>query len=121
MICSLILAIHNTLQPYTKKRVNALESVYLTILAVMAVMPLLKAEDTNNITGIKQVVSSLLLISTMILTLVLFACKLVRILKGKYKPSERSVQLEEYESIEDSSDINLEQRERRQIFGIIFG
>lgn len=121
MICSLILAIHNTLQPYKKKRVNALESVYLTILAVMAVMPLLKAEDTNNITGIKQVVSSLLLISTMILTLVLFACKLVRLLKGQCKPSERSVQLEEYESIEDSSDINLEQRERRQIFGIIFG
>lgn len=117
MICSLILAIHNTLQPYTKQRVNALESVYLTILAVMAVMPLLKAEDTNNITGIKQVVSSLLLI----LTLVLFACNLVKLLKGKCKPSEKSVQLEEYESIEDSSDINLEQRERRQIFGIIFG
>ena len=121
MICSLILVIHNTLQPYEKKRVNALESVYLTVLAVMAVMPLFKAEDTKDITGIKEFVSSLLLISTMILTLVLFACKLVRLLKGKSKPSERSVQLEEYESIEDSSDINLEQRERRQIFGIIFG
>lgn len=114
MICSLILAIHNTLQPYKKKRVNTLESVYLTILAVMAVMPLLKAEDTNDITGIKQVCSSLLLISTMILTLVLVACKLVTLLKGKGNPSE-------YESIEESSDIDLEQRERRQIFGIIFG
>ena len=121
MICSLILAIHNTLQPYTKQRVNALESVYLTILAVMAVMPLLNAEDTSDITGMKNVVSSLLLISTMILTLVLFACKLVRLLKGKCKPSERFVQLGEYESIEESSDINLEQRERRRIFGIIFG
>ena len=121
MICSVILAIHNTLQPYKKKRVNALESVYLTILAVMAVMPLLKAEDTSDITGMKKVVSSLLLISTMILTLVLFACKLVRLLRGKGKPSERFVKLEEYESIEESSDINLEQRERKQIFGIIFG
>jgi len=121
MICSVILAIHNTLQPYKRKRVNALESVYLTILAVMAVMPLLKAEDTDDITGIKQVVSSLLLISTMILTLVLFACKLVRLLKKKGKPSERFAQLEEYEPIEESSDIDLEQRERRQIFGIIFG
>lgn len=121
MICSVILAIHNTLQPYKKKTVNALESVYLTVLAVMAVMPLLKVEDTKDITGIKQVVSSLLLIFTMTLTLVLFACKLVRLLKGQGKPNERFHELGEYESIEESSDIDLEQRERRQIFGIIFG
>lgn len=118
MMCSVILAIHNALQPYKEKKVNALESVYLTILAVMAVMPLLKAE--YDIIGIKHVVSSLLLIS-IILTVVLFVCKLVRLLKGRGQPNERFVELEEYESIEGSSDIDLEQRERRRIFRIIFG
>ena len=120
MMCSLILAIHNALQPYKEKKVNALESVYLTILAVMAAMPLLKAEYSNDITGIKHVVSSLLLIS-IILTVVLFVCKLVRLLKGRDEPNERFVELEEYEFIEGSSDIDLEQRERRRIFRIIFG
>lgn len=118
MMCSVILAIHNALQPYKEKKVNALESVYLTILAVMAVMPLLKPEYES--TGIKHVVSSLLLIS-IILTVVLFVCKLVRLLKGRGEPNERFVELEEYESIEGSSDIDLEQRERRRIFRIIFG
>lgn len=118
MMCSVILAIHNALQPYKEKKVNALESVYLTILAVMAVMPLLNPEYES--TGIKYVVSSLLLIS-IILTVVLFVYKLVRLLKGRGEPNERFVELEEYESIEGSSDIDLEQRERRRIFRIIFG
>ena len=60
LMCVLVLAVHSSFQPYKKKRVNVVESLYLVVLCVLAVMQVLqKADIANNVCSTLLIIASL--------------------------------------------------------------
>lgn len=120
VICTLILAIHSIFQPYRLKRVNVVETLYLYILCIMAIMQVLQKNDVANC------VCSLLLMSTTAHTFALTLFKAVTFFQKRCKKScpTRCRHRRDYGSIKQTTDVEesltFEQKERKNIFDIIF-
>ena len=120
VICTLILAIHSIFQPYKLKRVNVVETLYLHILCIMAIMQVLQKSDVANF------VCSLLLMSTTAHALALTLFKAVTFFQKRYKKScpTRCIHRRDYGSIKQTTDVEesltFEQKQRKHIFDIIF-
>lgn len=119
-MCAFILAVHSMFQPYRKKRVNVVESLYLYILCVVAIMQILQESDY-----ISNIVCSILMIITTIHAGGLTCYKAVGFFERRFKcscpkpcPRQRN-----YGSMEEAaidSSIDEAQRRRKDIFDTIF-
>ena len=119
IMCSLTLCIHSIFQPYIKKRVNVVETLYLYILCIMAIMQVLQNPDIAN------TVCSLLLIITTIHAVVLTGYKAVGFFQRRAKRScgRRCDYRQEYGSMGETQverSLDAEQIQRKNIFDIIF-
>ena len=120
VMCSLILAIHSIFQPYRMKRVNVVETLYLYILCIMAIMQVLQETHVANC------VCSLLLMSATAHAFALTAFKAVMFFQKRCKKScpKRCRHRRDYGSMGETKDVEesltVEQKERKDIFDIIF-
>jgi len=119
-VCGLILAVHSIFQPYRKTRVNVVESLYLYMLCVIAIVQVL--QDSNSITDI---VCSVLLIVAALHAGVLTVYKAVGFFERRFKcacpkrcPKRRTYGSMAYTAIDRSVD--QAQKERKDIFDTIF-
>lgn len=120
VMCSLVLAIHSIFQPYRKKRVNVVETLYLYILCIIAIMQVLQEPRVANS------VCSFLLIITTIHSLALAIYKAVVFFQRRFKRHcpRRCGHWRGYGSMGETQfegSIDPEQEERKNIFDIIFG
>ena len=120
-MCALILAVHSMFQPYTKKRVNVVESLYLYVLCVIAVMQVLQESDS-----IANTVCSLLLIIATLHSGALTVYKAVGFFERRFKcscpkrcPKRRPTYGSMAETAIDNS-IDPALKARKDIFDIIF-
>ena len=119
-MCALILAVHSIFQPYRKTRVNVVESLYLYILCVIAILQIL--QDSNSITDI--VCSVLLIVATLhagalaVYKAVVFFERKFRCACPKRCPKRRTYGSMAYTAIDKSVD--PAQKERKDIFDTIF-
>ena len=119
LMCSLVLAIHSIFQPYIKKRVNVVETLYLYILCGMAIMQVLEQKDIANI------VCTVLLITTTVHASALTVFKAVGFVQRRFKRPflKRYTKRRGYGSFSETQierSIDPEQMERKNIFDIIF-
>ena len=119
VMCTLVLAVHSIFQPYRKKRVNVVETLYLYILCIMAIMQVLQEMSVANS------VCSFLLIITAIHSVALTLYKTVGFFQRRLKrPCPRKCgHWREYGSMGETQfegSIDPEQRKRKNIFDIIF-
>ena len=120
LMCALILAVHSIFQPYRKTRVNVMESLYLYILCVIAILQVL--QDSDNITNI---VCSVLLIVATLHAGALTVYKAVGFFERRFKCAcpKRCPKRRTYGSMADTAiDRSVEpaQKERKEIFDTIF-
>ena len=121
LMCALILAIHSIVQPYRKTRVNVMESLYLYILCVLAIMQVLQESDS-----IANTVCTVLLIATSLHAVALTAYKAVGFFEKRFKcsckkqcPKRRSNYGSMAETAIDRS-VEPAQKARKDIFDTIF-
>ena len=119
VMCTLTLCIHSIFQPYIKKRVNVVETLYLYILCVMATMQVLQKPYIAN------TACSWLLILTTLHAVVLTGYKAVGFFQRRCKRScPRGCQhWPEYGSLGETEierSLDAEQIQRKNIFDIIF-
>lgn len=119
LMCCLILAVHSIFQPYKKKRVNVVETLYLFALCVMAAMQDLKDQYTAN------VICFVLLILTTVHFVAVFVYKAVGFYRSRFKRSspKRFAKRRGYGSITGTdfeNSIGPEQIRRKNIFDILF-
>lgn len=115
-MCALILTVHSIFQPYRKTRVNVVESLYLYILCVIAILQAL--QDSNNIT---EIVCSVLLIVATLHAGALTVYKAVGFFERRFKcacPKRRTYGSMAHTAIDRS--VEPEQKERKDIFDTIF-
>ena len=119
LMCCLILAVHSIFQPYKKKRVNVVETLYLFALCVMATMQDFNDQDTAN------VICFVLLILTTVHFVALIIYKAIGFYRSRFKRHcpKRFVKRRGYGSIAGTdfeTSIGPEQIRRKNIFDIIF-
>ena len=119
-MCALILAVHSIFQPYRKTRVNVVESLYLYILCVIAVMQVL--QDSQSIANI---VCSLLMIVTTVHAGALFVYKAVGFFEKRFKCScpKRCPRRRTYGSMAETAidrSVDPALKARKDIFDTIF-
>lgn len=119
-MCALILAVHSIFQPYRKTRVNVMESLYLYILCVIAILQVL--QDSNSVTNI--VCSVLLIVATLhagsltVYKAVGFFERRFRCSCSKRCPKRRTYGSMAHTTIDRS--VEPAQKERKDIFDTIF-
>lgn len=119
LMCSLVLGVHSIFQPYAKKRVNVIETIYLYILCVMAVMQVLEQKNIANI------VCTVLLITTTVHALVLTVYKAVGFFERRFRRRgvKKRAHSRGYGAMGETPierSFGAEQRQRKSIFEIIF-
>lgn len=119
VMCTLTLCVHSIFQPYIKKRVNVIETLYLYILCVMATMQVLQKPYIAN------TVCLWLLIFTTLHAVLLTGYKAVGFFQRRCKRScPRGCQhRQEYGSMGETQierSLDAEQIKRKNIFDIIF-
>ena len=117
LMCALVLAAHSIFQPYRKKRVNVVETLYLYILCTMAIIQVLEDKHTANI------VCFVLLIATTFHFVALTIYKAALFVKKRLKSPKRYPTRRGYGSMAETqieSSIDPEQIRRKNIFDIIF-
>ena len=119
-MCALILAVHSIFQPYRKKRVNVMESLYLYILCIIAIMQILQDSD-----DIANIVCSLLMMVTTLHAVVLTVYKAVAFFERRFKCScpKRCTKRQNYGSMAETAidrSVDEAQKKRKDIFDTIF-
>lgn len=119
LMCCLILAVHSIFQPYKKKRVNVVETLYLFALCVMATMQDFNDQDTAN------VICLVLLILTTVHFVAVIIYKAIGFYRSRSKRHcpKRFAKRRGYGSIAGTdfeTSIGPEQIRRKNIFDIIF-
>ena len=117
LMCVLVLATHSIFQPYRRKRVNVIETLYLYILCTMAIMQVLEE------TSIANKVCCVLLIGTTFHFVALTIYKAAWFVKKRLKHPKRFPTRRGYGSMgetEIESSIDPEQIRTKNIFDIIF-
>ena len=77
-VCVVILALHSNCQPYTKRRANFAESLYLLVLCTFAIMQIVENKDA------RYYVCLVLLIIVSVHTLVVFLYEAVRFFRKRF-------------------------------------
>ena len=119
LMCCLILAVHSIFQPYKKKRVNVVETLYLFALCVMATMQDFNDQNTAN------VICFVLLILTTVHFVAIIIYKAIGFYRSRFKRPgpKRFAKRRGYGSIAGTdfeTSIGPEQIRRKNIFDIIF-
>ena len=117
-MCALILVVHGIFQPYTQKRVNVVESLYLYILCITAIMQILQESDSTT-----DIVCSVLLIATTLHAVALTVYKAVGFFKRRFQCPKRCIERRNYGSVAQTAidrSVDEEQKMRKDIFDKIF-
>ena len=117
-MCALILAVHSIFQPYRKTRVNVVESLYLYILCMIAIMQVL--QDSQSIANI---VCSVLMIVTTLHAGALFVYKAVGFFERRFKCTKSCPRRRSYGSMAETAidrSVDPALKARKDIFDTIF-
>lgn len=124
LMCVLILAVHSNFQPYLKPRVNFTESVYLLVLATLAIMQIVEDEM------VRYGVSLGLVFTVALHALVVTVYKGARFFRKRFEIAcarrglESNTRHRNYDQLEDTeidqNSLDAERERQRNIMDTIF-